>query len=140
MTFVIEEIPEQERKKLIDSTEGYNQKLSSKWVVDRGNNSYIILISKVGGPYEGTQITKYFSLKWNDKVIKFSADPLKETFSEDGAAMNWRVHELSIPEELRNQQENILRLIAEGFNAIGGAFNGYRYLNVNVEFDLGTSS
>jgi hypothetical protein len=140
MTFIIEEIPEQEKEKIIllASTfpNGYNPSLSPWWAVDREKGVYILITNKVGGAYEGTPVTKCYTLNWEGKLIHLTADPLEEIFLEKGAIMNWRIHELQIPTELQDQKEAVLQLIRDAFTAIGLCFDGDRYIAVNVEFDL----
>lgn len=95
----------------------------------------IVLINKFGGAYEGTQVTKYYVLNWQGDLIRIVADPVGETFSEAGATMHWRIHNLEIPESLAHKTEEVSQLIKEAFRAVGEFFNGERFIAVDVHFD-----
>jgi len=140
MTFINEKIPEQEKEKitLLASSfpNGYNSTLSSWWAIDRECDAYILITNKVGGAYSGTEITEYYTLNWKGSLIHLIADPLKETYLEKGAIMNWRVHKLQIPTELQDQKEAVIQLIRDAFTTVGAGFDGHRYIAVNVEFDF----
>ena len=136
MAFLIERIPEEEKAKLSIELDDYNPALSSRWAIDHERNAFVVIKKKLGGPYEGTQVTKYYVLMWKGQLIHICADPLKPTYSEVGAVMNWRVHELHVPSSLQGQKNEVMQLIREAFSTVGRSFDGDRYTAVNVEFDL----
>lgn len=136
MAFLIERIPDEEKAKLSEELDDYNPDLSSRWAIDRERNAYVAIKNKVGGPYEGTQITEYYVLSWGGKLIHITADPLKPSFNEKGVTMNWRVEALRIPRELQDKNEDVMRLVKDAFTSIGQSFDGDRYLAVNVDFRL----
>ena len=140
MTFVIEKIPQDALSSSNQELVNINTKLSQEWAIDRDRNAFIVLTRKVGGPYEGTHITKYYTLSWNNELIRIAADPLPCTYAEHGAIMNWRVHKLAIPDVLMPQKEAVLDLIQDAMKAVGDCFNGYEYIACKVQFDLPTSN
>ena len=140
MTFVIEKIPQEALISSIQEYVRFNIDLSQEWAIDRDRNAFIVLTGKVGGPYDGTQVTKYYTLSWNNHLIRITADPLPKTFTEQGAIMNWRIHKLTIPEALQKQKEEVIALIRDAFLAVGEVFNGERFITVNVEFKLPSSN
>ncbi|MBK8814391.1 MAG: hypothetical protein IPN42_02255 [Methylococcaceae bacterium] len=140
MTFVIEKIPQEALISSIQEYVRFNIDLSQEWAIDRDRNAFLVLNRKVGGPYDGTQITKYYTLSWNDQLIRITADPLPKTFTKEGAIMNWRIHKFSIPEELQEQKDEVIALIRDAFRALGEFFNGERFISVHVEFKLPSST
>ncbi|MGY6277024.1 hypothetical protein [Methylomonas sp. MgM2] len=134
MSFVIEKIPQEELARPDADQIGFNLQLSTRWAVDRNRDAFIILTKKEGGPYEGTQVTDYYTLSWKNEFIHIAADPLPKTFTGQGAVMSWRVHKLTLPKVLQSQKDEVLQLIRDAFGAIGEFFNGKRFISVDVEF------
>jgi len=134
MAFIIEKIPETEKKKF----PFINIKLSSRWAIDREREVFIAITGTVGGPYEGTVPTDYYTMYWHNEKIDIAATPLPKSFTERGAIMNWHIHGLEIPETLQDRKESVFQLIRDAFSAIGQSFDGDRFLSVNVEFDRPT--
>ncbi|PPD33590.1 MAG: hypothetical protein CTY19_07540 [Methylomonas sp.] len=134
MSFVVEKIPQEELARPDADQIGFNLKLSTRWAVDHDRDAFIVLNRAEGGAYEGTQITDYYTLSWNNELIHIAADPLPKTFKEQGAVMSWRVHKLTLPEALQTQKDEVLQLIRDAFGAIGEFFNGKRFISVDVEF------
>jgi len=134
MSFVVEKIPQQELARSDAGQIGFNPGLSTHWAIDGDRDAFIVLTKTEGGPYEGTQITKYYTLCWKNELIQIAADPLAKTFKEQGAVMSWRVHKLALPESLQNQKDAVLQLIRDAFGSIGEFFNGERFISVDVEF------
>lgn len=140
MAFVIEKIPQEELISPNQKLVGFNTDLTQEWAIDRDRNAFIVLNRKVGGAYDGTQETKYYTLSWKNELIRIVANPLPKTFTEQGAIMNCRIHGLTIPESLQQQKEEVIALISGAFIAVGEFFNGQRFITVNVEFDLPSSN
>jgi len=136
MAFVIEKIPQEELAKPGAEQIGFNLKLSTDWAIDHNREAFIVANRKVGGAYEGTQVTEYYTLSWKNELVRIVADPLPKTFTENGAIMSWRVYGLTLPETLQNQRQEVLQLVRDAFSAIGEFFNGYRFISVTVEFRL----
>ena len=134
MPFIVEKIPEHIVKKQNAESIGFNLNLSTYWAIDVGRNAFIVLNNKIGGSYEGTQQTKYYTLAWHDKLVRIAANPLTKTFTEQGAIMSWCIHDIKIPHTLSNQEEDLLQLIKDAFSAVGDAFDGDRFTKVNVIF------
>lgn len=61
MAFIVEKIPETE----IEKFSFLNKDLSSRWVIDRENDVIVSLTKSVGGPYEGTYPTMYYTMRWH---------------------------------------------------------------------------
>lgn len=138
MAFVVERIPEEAIRGFLSEHRVYNGKaapLSSKWVVDHKADAAMALVGSVGGSYEGTQQTDYYSLYWNGEQIRLAADLRPMTYSESGGSeVNWQVHDIDIPDGLRGCRGEIRELICEAFQAVGTSFNGSRYSTVNIQF------
>jgi len=139
MAFVVEKIPQEVLSSPNQKLIGFNPALSSRWAIDRERDAFIVLNRKLGGAYDGTQETKYFTLSWNNELIQIVADPLIKTFTKEGAVMSWRVHSITIPSALQNRCDEVFQLIKAAFAAVGECFNGYEYISVNVEFKLTSS-
>lgn len=142
MAFVVEKIPRAAIEGLLSEHETYNGKkhsLTSRWAVDHSRNAFLALTGKVGGSYEGTPESKYFSLYWDERQIRFTAEPLNKEYPQEGAVMNWGVTSIEIPDSLRTSRKNVLELIQNALQAYGDCFNGDRYVRVNVRFDLGST-
>lgn len=135
MSFVIEKIPQEELAKSGADQIGFNLELSSRWAIDSDQEAFIVLTKKEGGPYEGTQVTKHYTLSWKNELIRIAADPLPKKFSEKGAVMSWRVHKLILPAIFQDQKAEVLQLVRDAFRSIGEAFNGERFISVDVEFE-----
>lgn len=133
MAFMVEKIPESEKPKLTYVAE---PSLSSRWVIDRERDAFMVLTNSYGGPYEGTQETDYYTLNWGGELIEIVADRLAKTYPEQGPMANWRVHRLKLPPALQEHRAEVLQLVGEAFRAVGNCFNGYEYVAVNVDFDL----
>jgi hypothetical protein len=134
MSFIVEKIPQEVLARPDAEQIGFNLELSTNWVVDRNRDAFIILTKKEGGPYKGTQVTKYYTLSWKNELIHMAADPLPKSFTEQGAVMSWRVHKLTLPEVLQSRKDEVLQLIRDAFGAIGEFFNGERFMSLDVEF------
>lgn len=134
MAFVVEKIPESEKPKLTYVVEPHL--MFADWAIDRERNAFIVLTNKEGGPYEGTQETKYYTLNWGGELIEIAADPLKDTFPKEGPVGHWRIHRLKLPSTLLERRSEVLQLVRDAFRAVGNCFNGYEYVAVNVDFDL----
>lgn len=133
MGFVVEEIPQA----VLDKQLPYvNPKLSSRWVVDRDRDAFMVLTNKFGGAYEGTQETKYYTLSWKNQLVHLDADPLPKTFPAEGAVMHWRVHRLLVPPVLEARRDEILELLRDAFRAVGQSFDGDRFVDVELQFGL----
>jgi len=135
MAFVVEKIPQEELSSPNQKLIGFNPALSSRWAIDRERDAFIVLNRTLGGAYDGTQVTDFYTLCWKGELIRIVADPLPKTYTERGAIMSWRVHGMSLPESLLDRKEYILQLVKDAFTAIGEAFNGQRFIGVNVEFE-----
>lgn len=73
MTFAVEKIPEEARVALPTNHKLYQSPravtLNSRWVVDLERDAMLVFTGSVGGSYEGTQVTMFYSLYWNDEQI-----------------------------------------------------------------------
>jgi len=142
MAFVNEKIPAAEIEKfgVVDTApDGTKTVLSSKWTIDRERGAVIAYKSKVGGPYEGTQVTEYYTLHWEGEQISIAADPGPTTFPAEGSVMTWRIHDLRIPASLQDRTPEIQQLVRDAFVAKGDGYSGEQFAAVHVEFDLSSS-
>ena len=138
MPFVIEEIPpEVVCIGMLSRYRAYQDRqipFSRKWVVDVDRNARMAIVSRVGGasgPNDGTNETDGFVLFWDGRVIDLKADPLPKSFPPSGPEMNWRIHPLTLPNDLQERQKEVRELIRDAFCA----FNGDRFVVVNIRFD-----
>lgn len=139
MAFVNELIPEAEKEKFtfpVSTRADGSKPTLWKWTIDREADVFLVATHSEGGPYEGTQLTRYFVLSWKGKLIHIAADPLPVTYLEKGAVMSWRVHQLDIPSPLHDQKEEVFQLARDAFVAMGELYDGDQFAAVNVEFDL----
>ncbi len=134
MSFVVEKIPQEQLARPDADQIGFNLELCSRWAIDHDRGAFIVLNRAEGGPYEGTQVTDYYTLSWKNELIRIAADPLPKTFTEQGAVMSWRVHKVTLPKVFQSQKNEVLQLIRDAFGAIGEFFNGERFMSVDVEF------
>ena len=139
MTFIAEKMPDEAKEKLpfkvFTDFDGGKPTLW-KWAVDKERDAYLVLVRSEGGAYEGTQITEHYVLNWKGNLISISADPLGETFTEAGSTMHWKIHKLNIPDELKIKHEEVMVLIKDAFRVVGQFFNGERFFDVEVEFNI----
>jgi len=139
MTFAVEQIPEEARVGFLANHKLYQSPravtLNSRWVVDLERDAMLVFTGSVGGSYEGTQVTMFYSLYWNDEQISLSADPLITRNSKSGLEVTWLVHQVNIPSSLDKHAYTIYELLTDAFRTVGdGHFNGSTYATVNAEF------
>ena len=142
MAFVNEKIPASEIEQfgiVRTAPDGTKTVLSSRWTIDRDADAILYFRHKVGGPYEGTQVTEYYSLRWKGVQIDLAADPGPKTYPIAAPVITWRIQGLRIPVSLKERTEEIQRLIRDAFSVMGDAYNGEQFAAVNVEFDLSSS-
>lgn len=137
--FVAEIMPEAEKEKLPFPVYTYDDGTKPtlwKWVVDREQDAYMVLVNVEGGGYEGTPLTKHYILNWNNRLIRVSADPMGATFNESGATMHWIVHSVDVLKGLITDQDELNRVIQHAFRAVGELFDGEEYFSVAAVFEI----
>ncbi|MCB1863344.1 MAG: hypothetical protein KDI47_16690 [Gammaproteobacteria bacterium] len=137
MAFVNERIPEEEKEKftfeVFTHPDGEKPTLY-KWTVDRQKNAFLVLTKVIGGGASGTQETEYFTLIWNQHLIKFSADAITGGSRETGYFLTWNVHQVEIPQEIQDMREDIQTLIRDALDAKGLFYRRNFLTEVNVVF------
>ena len=137
MAFINERIPEEEKEKfnfeVFTDPDGEKPTLY-KWTVDRERNAFLVLINVVGGGASGTQETEHFVLIWNQHIVRFSADPIPSGSKKDGYSLSWRVHQVEIPQSVKDMKADILSLIRDSLDTKGLFYRRDFLTSVNVVF------
>lgn len=143
MTFKNEKMPEEAKGKLsidVSTRPNGSTPTLSKWTVNREMNAFLILVRTEGGAYEGTPLTRYYALSWNDQIIPMKAFASDPTRTEKGIEMTWSVEKVRIPKQLVDKKAEVINLIESAFSVLGRSYNGDQYAEVKVEIELADNS
>ena len=135
MAFVNELITEVKDKVLFDSF-NFKNPLSDKplrywkWTIDRERDAFVVGLGGQG--YYNSEIPMFYALVLGKNLI------LLETYSEEhgmynsGVDVRWKISKITAPETLKQDQQIIMDLIKDAFDAMGA---GRRDCVKSVNFD-----
>lgn len=103
-----------------------------RWTIDRERD--IFLVSLGGQGFERSEIPEFFALVWRNNVIRMEAFNKECGDIQSGVEIWWRITRIEIPEILRSEQEIIIELIKEVFDAYGSSHK--RNIVKRINFDM----
>jgi hypothetical protein len=138
MGFVNELISEEDKSRL--NPELYKSRLGGysirlwKWTIDREQEAFLL---RTDGGRE--DIPEFYILTWREKLVKFAAYREGAGNNSVGVELKWRVFQIDIPLEIRNQREDVLRLIREALRGYGWGYdtNAIKSVDITIEQEGG---
>ncbi len=132
MAFVLEKIPEEDKKK-------YGLELESVWPIDHKRNA--VLVHSGGVPE-----AKFYDLYWKDRIIRIEVKGnsnlvenvfCKDDFGKDLAYgvydTDFHFYNVKIPESLRKDKDTIKCMIGEALTLVGFSGDPKRNRNITLK-------
>ena len=137
MAFVNEEITEEMDIELLNSFNFKNPVTNKplrlwKWTIDRERDAFLVGLGGVG--YYDSEIPMFHALVWEKNVI------ILETYSEEhgkyssGIEVRWKISKIKAPEILIQDQQTIINLIKDAFDAKGVGYERDCVISVNFDY------
>ena len=121
MSFITEELSEDQIKHFNFDYSYMNGQLRKLWTIDKDRNNFLVQTYKSGGPYEGTPEILRYVLSINNDLIKIYTHPEKKVI--DGKIQFiWHIYKIENASNV-NKLDDIKKILEDAFNNF--AFNSY---------------
>lgn len=135
MAFVNEKIPSSDREwfNSFQLKDPFTRKLleSRSWTIDRERNAFLVGLGGQG--IYDSDIPMYYALIWNNNIIYMDTFSAGNGNVSSGIEMFWKITKIEAPGNLLQDQDEMMALIKEAFDAKG--FAGRRDCVTSVHFD-----
>jgi hypothetical protein len=105
-----------------------------KWTIDKGRDVFLVML---GGRGREGEHPETYALSWKGEVIRFEAERDGKGMLTTGVAMSWRIFNISIPQHLDRQRDEILIVLREAIASHGSVYDRERVASVHIEIAEG---